>query len=63
MSQWLFAISYTRLLNGGRTLVLSVTVHIPRLLLKRWLKEYEYFEAAHDLRNHITGLLSTASDG
>ncbi|OBT43157.1 hypothetical protein VE00_07719 [Pseudogymnoascus sp. WSF 3629] len=26
-------------------------------------KEYKYFEAAHDLRNHLTGLLNTASDG
>ncbi|OBT56584.1 hypothetical protein VE04_05637 [Pseudogymnoascus sp. 24MN13] len=26
-------------------------------------KEYKYFEAAHDLRNHVTDLLNTASDG
>ena len=26
-------------------------------------KEYKYFEAAHDLRNHLTGLLNTASNG
>lgn len=26
-------------------------------------KEYKYFEAAHDLRDHITGLFNTASDG
>ncbi|KFY67899.1 hypothetical protein V496_01348 [Pseudogymnoascus sp. VKM F-4515 (FW-2607)] len=26
-------------------------------------KEYKYFEAAHDLRNNLAGLLNTASDG
>lgn len=27
------------------------------------IPEYKYFEAAHDLKNHLTGLLNTASDG
>ncbi len=26
-------------------------------------KEYKYYEAAHDLRNNLAGLLNTASDG
>lgn len=26
-------------------------------------KDYKYFEAAHGLRNHLAGLLNTASDG
>lgn len=26
-------------------------------------KEYKYFEATHDLKNHLTGFLNTASDG